>query len=70
MYAVNKLKDTGTRYNKLHYKTLGKNPELFKSIIKENKKRGHNLIRRQAYSPALLIHYFNTKGKLIITLSA
>ena len=70
MYAMNKLKDTGTLYNKLHYKTLGKNPELFKSIIKENKKRGHNLIRRQAYSPALLIHYFNTKGELIITLSA
>ena len=70
MYAMNKLKDIGTLYNKLHYKTLGKNPELFKSIIKENKKRGHNLIRRKDYSPMLLIHYFNTKGKLIITLSA
>ena len=37
MYAMNKLKDIGTLYNKLHYKTLGKNPKLFKSIIKENK---------------------------------
>ena len=38
MYAMNKLKYTGTLYNKLYYKTLGENPELFKSIIKENKK--------------------------------
>ena len=74
MYAMKKLKDRGTLYNKLYYKTLGEKPELFKSTVKETGCRGHNLIHRKVYSPVPFIQFFfysilNTEEKLIITLS-
>ena len=49
MHAINKPKGTGKLYIKSYYKTLGGNPEQFKSTVKKKEGRGRNLIYRQAY---------------------
>ena len=35
MKSINKPKDTGKLYIKSYYKTLGENPEQYKSTVKE-----------------------------------
>ena len=50
MHVINKPKDTRKLYNKSYYKTLGENPEQVKSIAREPKCRGRNLVYMQAYS--------------------
>ena len=43
-------------YIKSYYKTLGENPEQFKSTVKETEYRARNLIFKQDYSHFLYIY--------------
>ena len=77
MHAMKKVKDTGKPYIMSYYKTLGENPEQYKSTVKEARCRGRNLIYRKAYSHCLFIYtvfllqkILNTKERrIIITLT-